>query len=267
MAKKKTKPAARDAAPAVTVTPARASAILPFLEKHARWLAIAVIAVGTLRIISTYSETALTWDEPGHMACGLQYLAEHVYLYEAQHPPLARVASALGPFLSGARPLHTRNQDQEGVNVLYHSGRPGTMLTEMRLGILPFFALAAAMVYLWARRHFGGAVGVLSVALYTLVPTVLAHAGLATTDMPLSGCFTAAFFALLLWAEEPTLLHSVFLGVATGLSVVCKFTVLGFFPAAAVPRTFRVLRSKIVMVPSRPSLMNPLSNSGAIAIP
>ena len=235
MAKKRTK---LQAAPAAGVVPVpaveRPSVLVPFLEKHSLLLAICVIALGTLRVVSTYSETALTWDEPGHMACGLQYLAEHVYRYETQHPPLARVASAFGPYLSGARPLHTKNQDQEGVNVMYQSGHPGTILTEMRLGILPFFVLSATMVYLWARRYFGGAAAVLSVALFTLVPTVLAHAGLATTDTPLAGCFTAAFFALLVWAEEPTWLHSVLLGAATGLAVVSKFTVLGFFPAAAI---------------------------------
>ena len=243
MAKKKTRnPAAAEAAPAQSAAaqttaaiPPRQqfAAVIPFLEKHARLLVLIVIALGTLRVVSTYSDTALTWDEPGHMACGLQYLAEHVYLYEAQHPPLARVASALIPYLSGARPMHTSHQDQEGVNVMYRSGHPGTMLTQMRLGILPFFVLASAMVFLWGRRHFGAAAGVLAAALFTLVPTVLAHAGLATTDMPLTACFTAAFFAMLVWAEEPTWKNSVLLGIATGLAVVSKFTVLGFFPAAA----------------------------------
>jgi 4-amino-4-deoxy-L-arabinose transferase-like glycosyltransferase len=234
MAKKKTK---WQEPPQIAVRPASQSAgpspLAAFLEKHSLVLAILVIALGTLRIVSTYSQMALTWDEPGHMACGLQYLAEHVYLYEAQHPPLARVASAIGPYLSGARPLHTRNQDQEGVNVMYRSGHPAAMMTWMRLGILPFFVLAAAVVYLWARRYFGGAAGVLSVAMFTLEPTLLAHAGLATTDMPMAACLTAAFFALLVWAEEPTWLHSILLGVATALAVVSKFTALGFFPVAA----------------------------------
>jgi len=188
MSKKKTKPASSPlpAAPA----PARPSAILPFLEKHSFWLAAAIIVLAVLRIVSTYSETGLTWDEPGHMACGLQYLGDHVYKYEAQHPPLARLASALGPYLAGARPMHTQNQDEEGVNVLYRSGDPGGMLTRMRVGMLPFYVLAAAMVYLWARRHFGPAVAVLSTALYTIVPTVLGF-------LPAAAVFAAiAWFAV-----------------------------------------------------------------------
>jgi hypothetical protein len=66
------------------------------------------------------------------------------------------------------------------------------------------------------------------------VPTVLAHAGLATTDMPLTACLAAAFTAMLLWVEEPTWKHSVLFGLATGLAVTSKFTALGYFPVATL---------------------------------
>ena len=236
MSKKKTKPPLRPATePARPAAPGFWDAtLIPFLARRSLVLAAALIALASMRIVSTYSQMSPTWDEPGHMACGLQYLAQHVYRYEAQHPPLARVMSALGPFLAGARPLGIKNQDQEGVAVMYHDGYPGRMLTRMRFGILPFFVLAACVVWLWARRHFGNAVAALATGLFTLAPTVLAHAGVATTDMALTGCLSAAFFALLLWAEEPTWQHSLLLGAATALAVVSKFTALGFLPAAAL---------------------------------
>jgi len=203
MSKKKTKPPLRPTnAPTVAPTFWDAT-LIPFLARRSLLLATALIALASLRIVSTYSEMSPTWDEPGHMACGLQYLAQHVYRYEAQHPPLARVMSALGPFLAGARPLGIKNQDQEGVAVMYHDGHPERMLTRMRLGILPFFVVAAGVVWLWARRYFGNAAAVLATGLFTLAPTVLAHGGMATTDMPLTACLSAAFFALLLWARRP----------------------------------------------------------------
>ena len=157
MSKKKTKPPLRPAAePAGPAAPRFWDAtLIPFLARRSLLVAVALIALASLRIVSTYSEISPTWDEPGHMACGLQYLAQHVYRYEAQHPPLARVMSALGPFLAGARPLGIKNQDQEGVAVMYHDGHPAQMLTRMRLGILPFFMVAAFVVLLWARRYFG----------------------------------------------------------------------------------------------------------------
>src|ERR1700676_4631306 len=69
-------------------------------------LAIGLVTLAALRIVATYPERGLTWDEHGHKACGMQYLAQHVYRYEAQHPPLGRVMSALGPYLDGVWPLN-----------------------------------------------------------------------------------------------------------------------------------------------------------------
>src|SRR5690348_16729272 len=118
MAKKKIAKSAplANAVPAVAV-PARPSAIVPMLEKHSLLIAVVFIVIALVRIVSTYSETFATFDEPTHLGCGLQYLAEHIYKYEPQHPPLARAALSLGPFLAGARPLHTTMPEPEGVNV------------------------------------------------------------------------------------------------------------------------------------------------------
>lgn len=239
MSRKKLKPQAHQPDAAVPQTLPKTggfweTALLPFLEKRSLALSIGLVILAALRIVATYPETGLTWDEPGHMACGMQYLAQHVYRYEAQHPPLARVMSALGPYLDGVRPLNGKNQDLEGVAEMYQSGHPERELNLMRLGILPFFLLAAGVVYLWARRYFGNAVAAVAVGLFTMLPPVLAHGGLATTDMPLTACLAAAFFALLVWAEEPTWKHSLLLGAATALAAVSKFTALGFLPAAAV---------------------------------
>ena len=35
-----------------------------------------------------------TWDEPIHVNAGFEYLAEHSYTADLQHPPLARIAFA-----------------------------------------------------------------------------------------------------------------------------------------------------------------------------
>ena len=233
MARKKDKKRMPDAGGQMPVkSPSSPAADIGHLTSLA--IVIGLVALATLRIVATYSETGLTWDEPGHMACGMQYLAQHVYRYESQHPPLARVMSALGPYLDGVRPLNGPDQDMEGVAEMYQSGHPSRELNLMRLGILPFFLLAAAAVYLWAHRHFGNAAAAVATGLFTMLPPVLAHAGLATTDMPLTGCLAAAFFALLLWAEEPTWKHSLLLGVTTALAVVSKFTALGYLPVAAL---------------------------------
>jgi len=203
-----------------------------------RWstcIAVALVLAATGRIVSTYSELSLTYDEPGHFACGLEYVSKHVYTFEPQHPPLSRAMMAVLPYLNGARLRGTAvNRDAEGLDIIKNSRDPHRMIFLARLGILPCFWLACAIVYLWARRSFGGGIAVIAVALFTLTPPVLAHAGLATTDMALTANLLAAFFALLLWAEFPTWHHSLLFGLATALAVLSKFTAIGYLPAVAM---------------------------------
>ena len=72
---------------------------------------MALVLVASIRIIATYTVLNHTYDEPAHIACGMEWLDKGVYRWEPQHPSLARVATALGPYLLGARSQNTPNVD------------------------------------------------------------------------------------------------------------------------------------------------------------
>ena len=191
------------------------------------------MAIGCARIAATWNVFANIGDEPSHVACGLEYVANHVYKLETQHPPLARAMTALGPYLYGARPRGKGDHVREGMAIINYQGHPEAILNLMRAGVLPFFVLGGMVVFFWARRDFGAPTAVLAVALFTLLPPVLAHAGLACTDMALAATVGAAFWMLVVWARHPTPAKSVWLGVASAGAVLSKFTSIGFLPAAA----------------------------------
>src|SRR5215510_10334393 len=135
--------------------PSRFAGLGTAIERHAGKLALALVLVATLRIVATYNVFSHTNDEPAHIACGMEWLDKGVYRYEAQHPPLARIAGALGPYLLGRR-SEGRTGDYktmfiEGVAILYQGDRYDLTLAAARLGILPFFWLAVFVVYKWAR--------------------------------------------------------------------------------------------------------------------
>ncbi|HTS62750.1 MAG TPA: glycosyltransferase family 39 protein [Candidatus Acidoferrales bacterium] len=225
-------------APAAALLPAEPAGswqtrIRPFLDRHALALVVCLVLLATLRIVSTYSELSLTIDEPEHFAAGLQYLSSHVYNRGWEHPPLARVAAAMGPYLAGVRPTFGPRADLEGVDLIRASGQVDRMSFLIRAGILPFFWIACIIVYLWASRFVSAGVGAIATGLFTLTPPVLAHAGLATTDMALTACLPAAFLALLVWAESPAWQSAAVLGVAAALAALSKFTALGYLPATA----------------------------------
>ena len=85
--------------PAPAFWPAFAS----WLEHRGVAIAIALTAIASVRIALTYTVFSQTFDEPAHIASGMEWLDKAAYRWEPQHPPLARVAAALGPFLSGIR--------------------------------------------------------------------------------------------------------------------------------------------------------------------
>ena len=187
--------------------------------------------IGCARIVSTYHVFSQTTDEPAHLATGMEWLERGTYTLEPLHPPLARVAVAIGPYLSGLRLTGHQNLWIEGNQLLLAQGRYLHNLSLARLGVLPFFLLATFLVWYWARARYGDGPALVATFLFTTSPVVLAHAGLATTDMALTATFTAALLAYINFLEKPTYLRAAIFGVATALAILSKFSALVFLPA------------------------------------
>ena len=102
-----------------------------------------LILVACLLAASTWRVYSNTWDEPEHLAAGIELLDKGRYEYDTEHPPIVRIFMALGPYLAGARSFGTPPPDGvlEGVDILYTGGHYKLYLTLARLGTLPFLAL------------------------------------------------------------------------------------------------------------------------------
>src|SRR6476469_7276233 len=128
--------------------PARFTGAAAWLRAHSLAAFLILTALATLRIVATYSVFNHTCDEPAHVACGMEWLEKGIYRFEPQHPPLARVAVALGPYLAGARLPGDMSFYYQGADVLYYGNRYEQNLTLARLGVLPFFWIAALVVWI-----------------------------------------------------------------------------------------------------------------------
>jgi 4-amino-4-deoxy-L-arabinose transferase-like glycosyltransferase len=251
------------AAPQIAV--AAPPRVLPFLEHYSRLIAITAVIFASLRIVATYTVYNHTSDEPAHIACGLEWLDKGRYAWEPQHPPLARIATAVGPYLLGN---HSEWGDRskyismslEGIRILSSSHRYDLTLALARLGILPFFWIACWVVYEWGRRFYNRAVAAAAVLVFSFLPPILAHAGLATTDMAVTAFLGAAFLSLLMWMESATLVRAALFGLCSGLAIASKFSTLAFFPAAvAVTFIWYAVRSR----PSIQSLLRSVRERAA----
>jgi len=210
------------------------SSSLEFLSRRSALVALLLTLIATIRIAATYPVFSHTSDEPAHIACGMEWLSKGIYRYEAQHPPLTRVMAALGPYLDGARSTGNEDLMTEGVLILH--GQKGETyerrLALSRMGILPLFWVASFAVFLIGRRAIGPAGAVLSVFTFSMLPLVLAHSGLATTDMGATAFFAMSVFCLLALLQKPEMKRAIFLGVSLAGMILSKFSTLAFLPAA-----------------------------------
>jgi hypothetical protein len=196
-------------------------------------MALLVLA-GLFRITLTYSALSQTWDEPAHIAAGMEWLEKRQYTFESQHPPLARVFDALGLYLDGDKLSGAQWMYDEGNNLLHHNHDYDRNLILARLGVLPFFIMGCIVVWIWAKRSFGITVALVSVFFVSTLPPVLAHAGIATTDMAAAATLAVALYALFVWLQRPTFSVSILLGIAIAASILTKFSNIPFFLLGSV---------------------------------
>lgn len=186
---------------------------------------------------STWHFFTNTWDEPEHLAAGVELLDRGLYEYDTEHPPIARVLLAIGPYLAGARSYKTPPPDgtQEGRDILYSGGHYDLYLDLARLGTLPFLVLLLIATWLWARRLLAGEFAPLfAVLLLVSVPPILGHAGLAALDIAAAATILLALYALQGWLSEPGWRTAVYFGLATGLAIGTKFSAVPFIGLSLV---------------------------------
>lgn len=195
---------------------------------------VLVIGIGVARIVSTYHEFTQTADENNHIACGMQLLQDRVYSMDVRHPPVGRIALALGPYLEGLRlPKQGNEMAVLGNEILNSNNEYWHNLALARFGTLPFFVLACVVVWSWSDHLFGKWAALFSLLLFSMIPAVLAHGSLATNDMAGAATLCLALYWFTLWMENPTSWTAARLGLGAGLAAASKFSAVLFFPVCA----------------------------------
>lgn len=236
-----------------------------------------LILIAVTRILLTYKVTAQAFDEPCHVGAAIEFLDKGTYTLDPVHPPLSRIAIGVPLYLAGERFPHwptidprIRNYNDVGNSVLYDDGHYLRNLSLARSAMLPFFALAVVLVFLWTRREFGDFAGVTAALLFTTLPIVLAFSGLAYTDLATACMQFAALFAFTTWLLKPSLRATLVLGLAVAFAFLAKLTTLLFLPSAAgailLVRWLMVRRDEAVQIDRRTNWLAKLSLVFAVAV-
>jgi hypothetical protein len=164
----------------------------------------------------------------------MELLTYGTYTYEPQHPPLGRMASAIGPWLAGARATGQPLMFNEGRTILGTGEHYERMLVLARLGQLPFLIIVLITAWYWARWLADERTAAMAVVFVATNSNVLAHAGVAGTDIGPAALMPAALLAWTRLLESPNYRRALVTGVALALCLLAKFSAMAYLVPAAV---------------------------------
>lgn len=195
-----------------------------------RWhVAVLALTIATVvvRVAATHRIFSATIDEQAHIASGYDWY-DGVYGTDPTHPPLARLAFGLPLRILGVPPSSAEHFAARGNDLLHHDQRYRRNLTWARRGNLLFLALAIVGVAVWGARLYGATTGCLAAILFSLLPPILAHAGVATTDLSVAAALPFVIVAMHAWIKRPGFKRATILGVLIGLGLLTKFSFIPF---------------------------------------
>ena len=153
-----------------------------------------------------------------------QWLFGHAFLYGVKDDVLRR-AGVTDPF---EVPTTLRLGRADFVN------DADSLLFRARLSIVILGAALAVLVFVWSRRLFGLAGGILSLALFCFDPNFIAHSALVTTDVGVALFMTGAVYLGWRASERSAWTHALLAAGFFGLAIASKFSALILLPIAIV---------------------------------
>ncbi|HEX8160848.1 MAG TPA: glycosyltransferase family 39 protein [Pyrinomonadaceae bacterium] len=199
-------------------------------------LLLAAMALNMLAVIRY--RKGITTDEILMIPAGYYQLLTTEFRLVNEHPPLSKLVAGLPLLFLRPKALdHAPAPDKQWDCVV-------TFWAENRADFgrisfwarVPMIALAVALgvlLFAFARDLFGPRAAVVAVALFTLEPTVLAHGRVVQTDVPAAFGYLLLFYTLRRYALAPTWRRALLTGLAAGLGVVAKFSMLLAAPVLA----------------------------------
>lgn len=203
--------------------------------------------MGSLAFLSM-AQDSLTFDELAHIGAGYSYLAKQDYRLNPEHPPLVKDIAAIPLlFLNLKFPEQSGSWLQQdsapawwvqfnfGRELLYESGNnPASIIFWSRVPMILLLLFLAWFLYRWGKELGGPMVGLGALFLAAFSPTFLAHGRLVTTDVAAALGAALSMYYWLKFLDHPKKENVAKAGIAFGLAMLMKFTLLLLVPAFVI---------------------------------
>ena len=224
------------------VASAEATGAPGFLSRRAAVLCALLLALMGAQMLAVVRQKSITVDEWVLIPAGLYHLAEGDFRPVNEHPPVAKVLGAAPLWLMGAQPPPARPGAREDGHFpdRFQEFWDANVWRFDHLSFwarVPMVAVAlalGALVFIFARRHWGPRAALFAVALYTLEPTLLAHGRVVQTDVPSALALLLFSFALYEYLRAPRARPAALAGLAAGFAAVTKFSMVALAPVLCV---------------------------------
>jgi len=220
------------------------------------------IALFMVTAISSALQKNNTFDESYHLMRGIMPWRTGNFAFNADHPPLINMYSALPwawnrhydiPVINEDRPYYSIFAKILSAFLLYRNRVEADYILYYSRLMIMFLAVALALlIYGWTRRLYGIKGALLSFALCLLCPNIMAHARLVTTDIGITVFYYLAAFCLWRWLQDKTSRRwLVVTGIAFGLAQSAKYSALILYPTFFFVMAFDEYRSQAGLPPGR----------------
>ena len=227
----------------LTQEPARTlSSLQRWLRTHLAQVLLTILLAGLgVQLVSVIFRKSVTLDELVLIPSAYYYLVTDDFDLVREHPPLCKILSGL-PVLfiqpnelratPGDRTLAKIDLDWKYEMQFWQDNRERADMISFWARV-PMIGLSLGvgwLIFVFARDFFGQWAALLSVVLFSLEPTILAHARVVQTDMPATFGFLLTAFALHRYLRAPTWKLAIGLGSAVSLAMLAKFSMITLPP-------------------------------------
>jgi hypothetical protein len=181
--------------------------------------------------------SSVTFDENFHLPAGVAILARREFGVSPAQPPLVKTLCAAVALAAGARPPAAVVAGDEAATgesfMRVNADRYQRVYLAGRLVILAFSLALGVLVWRFARRLYGGAAGLLALALYAFSPEALAHAGLVGMDLATGLAFTVTIFCFYRFIVAGDWRWWGLTALALGAAFLTRFSAIQLAPVLA----------------------------------
>jgi 4-amino-4-deoxy-L-arabinose transferase-like glycosyltransferase len=194
-----------------------------------------VLLVHAGLLLDSSRKNFVVLDESAHLVAGISHWTTATYSMYRVNPPLARMLAVIPVFL-----LHPDTRSIQPVlgpakRAEYDCANPFAFDNAERYLDIVFLARLAGilwsclggwLVYRWASDLYSYRAGLLGLILWCFNPSILAHAPLATPDLPATVAGFAATYCFWCYLRQPSWTAALSTGLVLGIAELTKFTLL-----------------------------------------